>query len=224
MAKTPRKSNKWAHPALPPFRPFVWRSHTERRQSNELTCYPSPRPPFPLPPVPGGGALRCHGKAEMGERCRSLEARLRVHERRLSAEVGRWKEEADRADEMSGRIEAAEGDRAAAVKRYVARRRGTGRGRGWRMSLLVYLPRVVSPKTTHPCRNSKETPLPITETLTMPSSRIAYPKAAPQIPRTTCCLINLRLRARSSGDVFVKFSRSAKKTLLLRACFHQMCT
>lgn len=42
---------------------------------------------------------------------------MHVHERRLSAEVGRWKDEADRADEMSGRIEAAESMRDAAVKR-----------------------------------------------------------------------------------------------------------
>lgn len=56
-------------------------------------------------------------QAEQKEKCRDLEARLRVHERRLSAEVGRWKEEADRADEMSGRIGSAESERDAAVKR-----------------------------------------------------------------------------------------------------------
>ncbi|CAN0141662.1 unnamed protein product [Pylaiella littoralis] len=55
-------------------------------------------------------------QAEQKEKCRDLEARLRVHERRLSAEVGRWKDEADRADEMSGRIGAAESRRDAAVK------------------------------------------------------------------------------------------------------------
>ncbi|CAN0536760.1 unnamed protein product, partial [Ectocarpus sp. 12 AP-2014] len=44
---------------------------------------------------------------EEKEKTRGLEARVRVHERRLSAEVGRWKEEADRADEMSGKIGAA---------------------------------------------------------------------------------------------------------------------
>lgn len=60
-------------------------------------------------------------QAEQKEKCRSLEARLRVHERQLSTEMGRWKEEADRADEMSGRIGAAESERDAAVKRYVLR-------------------------------------------------------------------------------------------------------
>ncbi|CAN0341971.1 unnamed protein product, partial [Ectocarpus sp. 12 AP-2014] len=54
---------------------------------------------------------------EQKEKTRGLEARVRVHERRLSAEVGRWKEEADRADEMSGKIGAAESERDAAVTR-----------------------------------------------------------------------------------------------------------
>lgn len=65
-------------------------------------------------------------QAEQKEKCRELEARLRVHERRLAAEVGRWKEEADRADEMSGRIGAAESGRDAAIKRYVRVRRHEG--------------------------------------------------------------------------------------------------
>ncbi|CAM9665429.1 unnamed protein product, partial [Scytosiphon promiscuus] len=56
-------------------------------------------------------------QAEQKEKSRELEARLRVHERRLAAELGRWKEEADRADEMSGRIGAAESGRDAALKR-----------------------------------------------------------------------------------------------------------
>ncbi|CAM9339472.1 unnamed protein product [Ectocarpus fasciculatus] len=54
---------------------------------------------------------------EQKEKTRGLEARVHVHERRLSAEVGRWKEEADRADEMSGKIGAAESERDAAVRR-----------------------------------------------------------------------------------------------------------
>ena len=40
-----------------------------------------------------------------------------MHERRLSAEFVRWKEEADRADEMSEKIEAAESERDDAVRR-----------------------------------------------------------------------------------------------------------
>lgn len=72
--------------------------------------------PIALPLAPRG-ATRAATKVEQKEKCRGLEARLRVHERRLSAEVGRWKEEADRADEMSGRIGAAESERDAAVKR-----------------------------------------------------------------------------------------------------------
>lgn len=56
-------------------------------------------------------------QAEQKERCRGLEARLHVHERRLSAELGRWKKEANRADEMSGKIGAAESERDAVVAR-----------------------------------------------------------------------------------------------------------
>lgn len=57
---------------------------------------------------------------EQKDRCRTLEARLHVHERRLAAEIGRWKEEADRADEMAGKIGAAESKRDDAVTRYVS--------------------------------------------------------------------------------------------------------
>ncbi|CAM9215529.1 unnamed protein product, partial [Laminaria digitata] len=65
----------------------------------------------------GGGVLADRWfQADQNERCRSLEVRLRVHERRLSAEFVRWKEEADRADEMSEKIEAAESGRDDAVK------------------------------------------------------------------------------------------------------------
>ena len=46
-----------------------------------------------------------------------LDARLHVYERRLSAEIGRWKEEADKADIMSASIGAAERDRDHALKR-----------------------------------------------------------------------------------------------------------
>lgn len=62
---------------------------------------------------------------EQKERCRALEARLHVHERRLSAELRRWKEEADRADKMSGRIKAAERERDRAVIRYICMWCGT---------------------------------------------------------------------------------------------------
>ncbi|CAM9797702.1 unnamed protein product [Ascophyllum nodosum] len=54
---------------------------------------------------------------EQKERCRVLDARLHVYERRLSAEIGRWKEEADKADIMSASIGAAERDRDHALKR-----------------------------------------------------------------------------------------------------------
>lgn len=56
-------------------------------------------------------------QAEQKERCRGLEARLHVNERRLSAELGRWRAEADRSDVLAGRIGAAEAEREAAVKR-----------------------------------------------------------------------------------------------------------
>lgn len=55
---------------------------------------------------------------EQKERCRGLEARLHVHERRHSAELGRWRAEADRADELAGKIGSAENERDAAIKRY----------------------------------------------------------------------------------------------------------
>lgn len=80
-------------------------------------------------------------QAQQKEKGRELEARLRVHERRLAAELGRWKEEADRADEMSGKIGAAESRRDAAVKRYVkARHHESGDQRGRRsVSMHVFV-------------------------------------------------------------------------------------
>lgn len=91
-------------------------------------CQPSTRPPwgFDHPNLSRNDScvanpLRwlacCTEQEEQKEKTRGLEARVRVHERRLSAEVGRWKEEADRADEMSGKIGAAESERDAAVTR-----------------------------------------------------------------------------------------------------------
>lgn len=70
-----------------------------------------------------------NAQADQNERCRSLEVRLRVQERRLSAEFVRWKEEADRADEMSEKIQAAESGRDGAVKRCEVRHRCTRSGK-----------------------------------------------------------------------------------------------
>lgn len=56
-------------------------------------------------------------QAEQKELSRGLQARIHVHERRMSAELGRWQAEADRADALAGRIGAAENERDAAIKR-----------------------------------------------------------------------------------------------------------
>lgn len=60
---------------------------------------------------------RPNPQAELTEKCRGLEARLHVHERRHSAELGRWRAEADRADELAGKIGTAENERDVAVKK-----------------------------------------------------------------------------------------------------------